>query len=328
MQAMRLVKKSVLFLLLNGVILGAVLALVSGAHRDLHLDNAETESNLLVMGGGRSPAHYGLALLGTSRGRVFSRDDNHRMVEDILERKVINLSKGGGGGLMPAELHLSYFYHLGNRVDHVVYLVDPWVFFSPINNEENDFFLRDEPFELYILWKLITGGYPSDRISSYLQMITVRDWRTISTYAAPGLTDGTLAAIDGQKLREARAHYLSKYAKDGFEKYSRFVDRINTKVKQQGGRLTYIMLPMLIPDFPGLGQVNQLLRQAARLNEHVTYFDGSDLMHDRRFFYDHMHFNKAGIAYFTRHVLGPLLQGKTPFKTDGSPSPDSGPGFF
>ena len=312
MQAKLFIKKSVLFLLLNAIILGVVLGICSGAHRDLHMDNWKTESNLLVMGGGHSPAHYGVALLGTSRGRVLSRDGNHLLVEKILDQPVINLSKGGGGGLMPAELHLSYFYHRGNQVDHVIYLVDPWVFFSPINNEENDFFLRDEPFEFYILWKLMAQGYPSNRISSYLQMITVDDWRAVSTYAAPGLTEGTIKRIDRQKLLEAREHYLSKYADNGFDRYSRYVDIINTMVKKQGGRITYVMLPMLIPDFPGMDQVDEKLRQAAQENDHVDYYNASDAMHDRRFFYDHMHFNKTGVDYFTRRVLKPVIQGKEP----------------
>lgn len=312
MQAKLFIKKSVLFLLLNAIILGVVLGICSGAHRDLHMDNWKTESNLMVMGGGHAPAHYGVALLGTSRGRVLSRDGNHLLVEKILDQPVINLSKGGGGGLMPAELHLSYFYHRGNQVDHVVYLVDPWVFFSPINNEENDFFLRDEPFEFYILWKLMTQGYPSNRISSYLQMITVDDWRAISTYAAPGLTEGTIKRIDRRKLLEAREHYLSKYVDNGFDRYSRYVDIINKMVKKKGGQITYVMLPMLIPDFPGMDQVDEKLRQAARMNDHVAYYNASGAMHDRRFFYDHMHFNKTGVDYFARRVLKPVIQGKAP----------------
>lgn len=312
MQAMLFIKKSILFLLLNAVILGIVLGIASGAHRNLHMDNWKTESNLLVMGGGHSPAHYDVALLGTSRGRVLSRDQNHQLMEKILAKKVINLSKGGGGGLMPAELHLSFFYHLGNRVDHVIYLVDPWVFFSPINNEENDFFLRDEPFELYILWKLIAEGYPSNRISSYLQMITVNDWQAISTYAAPGLTEGTIERIDQQKLLDARDHYLSKYVENGFERYSGYVDTINAMVEKEGGRITYVMLPMLIPDFPGIDQVDQKLRQVAATSTHVDYFNASKTMHDRRFFYDHMHFNKTGVGYFTQHVLDRILNGKKP----------------
>jgi hypothetical protein len=309
MELKRFLKKALIFALLNSLLLTGVLGYFSGRNRHLHMNNWETESNLLVMG---SNEHYGLALLGTSRGRVLSRDGNHRLLEKILGCKVINLSKGGGGGLMPAELHLSNFYHRGNRVDQVIYLVDPWVFFSPINNENNTFFLRDEPFELYILAKLVAQGYPMQRIASYLQMITVTDWAAVSRYEAPGLTDGTLAAIDGRKLIQAREHYRSRYAPGGFEKYSRYVDRINDLVRRHGGRITYIMMPMLIPDFPGMDQVDRKLRQAARAQPQVRYYNLADAMHDRKFFYDHMHFNKTGVDYFARNCLDPVMRGQTP----------------
>jgi len=301
--------KALVFLLLNSLLLTGVLYFFSGRNRHIRMPNWETESNLLAMGRNEN---FGLALLGTSRGRVLSRDGNHRMLEEILGRKAINLSKGGGGGLMPAELHLSYFYHRGNRADQVIYLVDPWVFFSPINNENNDFFLRDEPFELFILAKLIADRYPLDRIASYLQMIGVKDWAAISRYAAPGLTEGSLQKIDAQKIAQAREHYLSKYAPDGFERYSGYVDRINDLVARNGGRIVYVMLPMLIPDFPGMAQVDEKLRQVAAQHAHVSYYNLAESMHDTRYFYDHMHFNKTGIAHFARNCLYPVLNGEQP----------------
>lgn len=309
MLATRLIQKILIFIGLNAVLLGAALWYFSGQNRHLRLDNWETESNLLVVG---ENEHFDAALLGTSRGRVFSRDDNHQMFEEIIGQEVINLSKGGGGGLMPAELHLSFFYHRGNEADHIIYLVDPWVFFSPINNEENDFALRNEPFELFILWKLIRQGYPSNRISSYLQKIKEKDWPAITKYPAPGLTESTLKVIDQKKIDKARKHYLSKYIENGFEKYSPFVDAINALVKRNNGRITYVMLPMLIPDFPGMAQVDRKLKETARQNGHVSYYNFADTMQDRRFFYDHMHFNKTGIAYFARNCLNPILHGGVP----------------
>jgi hypothetical protein len=309
MQAKRFFIKVLIFGLLNAAILAGVLLIFSGRNRDIHLDIGDTESNLLVMGENQ---HYGVAILGTSRGRVLSRDGNHRMLEAILDERVVNLSKGGGGGLMPAELHLSYFYSRGNTVDHIIYLVDPWVFFSSINNENNDFFLRDEPFELSILWKLIADRYPPDRIFSYLQMIAVDDWAGISRYAAPGLTDGTLKTIDGEKLEKARQYYLDRYGEGNFERYSRIVDRIDALAKKNGSRITYVMLPILIPDFPGVPEVDRKLREAAAREDHVAYYNVVTAMHDRRYFYDHMHFNRTGIACFARNALYPILHGGAP----------------
>ncbi|WP_373499074.1 hypothetical protein [Desulfococcus sp.] len=315
MQAKRFFIKTAAFGLLNAAILAAVLLFFSGRNRDVRLDIDVTESNLLVMGENQ---HYGVAILGTSRGRVLSRDGNHRVLEAILGERVVNLSKGGGGGLMPAELHLSHFYSRGNTVDHILYLVDPWVFFSAINNENNDFFLRDEPFELSILWNLILEGYPQDRIFSYLQMIAVDDWAGISRYAGPGLTEGRLKTIDGAKLEEARQHYLDRYGEGNFERYSPVVDRINALAKKNGSRITYVMLPLLMRDFPGLPEVDRKLRAAAENGEHVAYVNLESAMQDRRFYYDHMHFNTAGIAWFAKNALRPILSGKAPHHMAGA----------
>lgn len=311
MQARTFLFKVAIFGLLNTAILLSVLMFFSGRNRDIQLAIADTESNLLVISENQ---HYDVALLGTSRGRVFSRDGNHQLVETLLGKRLINLAKGGGGGLMPAKLHLSYFYSRGNSVDHIFYLVDPWVFFSAINNENNTFFLRDEPFELSILWQLLIDHYPLDRVFSYLQMIAVNDWQAISHYAGPGLTDGTLKKIEGHKLKKAREYYLQRYGKDSFARYSQYVDKIDELAAENGSKITYIMLPLLIVDFPGIAEVDRKLRDAAAGNYHVTYYNMATDMQNRLFFYDHMHFNKKGIRVFTEQVIAPILDGQDPYQ--------------
>ena len=296
--------KLVVFGVLNLSILAVLLYCVSGRHRDIRLSYAESESNLLVTG---KNEHYPVVFLGTSRGRVLSRDGNHDMVEKILGRKVANLSKGGGGGLMPMDVHLSFFLNQGNTVGHVSYLVHPFFFYFSINNEQNDFFLRDEPFELFIFFKLIKDRYPLDRLSSYLQMITVTDWRKISRYAAPGLTDGTLKKIDEKKMEEARKHYLKKYDQNSFVAYGHVVDDINRLVKTHGATITYVMLPQLMRDFPGLTEVDAFLRETADREAGVFYINCASCMQDKKFYYDHMHFNKKGIEYFLKTYIRSIL---------------------
>ena len=75
MQLKRFILKALIFLVINTLILAGLLLYFSGRNRQVRMDNGETESNLLAMGTGE---HYGLVLMGTSRGRVLSRDGNHR----------------------------------------------------------------------------------------------------------------------------------------------------------------------------------------------------------------------------------------------------------
>ncbi len=297
------------FGMLNLCILIILLYSFSGRHRDIHLSYAESESNLLTYG---EMEHYQVVFLGTSRGRVLSRDGNHEMVERILNRKVANLSKGGGGGLMPAEVHLSFFLNQGNTCDHVIYLVDPFIFYSSINNENNDFFLKDEPFELFILYKLVMDRYPVDKLFSYLKMITVTDWKQISRYGSPGLTQGTLRQIDNKKIEEARSYYLNEYDQKSFIAYGHVVKDINRLVKKNKGRITYVMLPLLMKDFPGLKEVDKFLRETAASDDSVGYLNCASCMQDKKFYYDHMHFNKKGIEYFLKECILPILNGEQP----------------
>lgn len=301
--------KSCLFLVSNLLIAVALLNFFSGRHSDLRIPVARTESNIFSIQPG---VHYDVVLLGTSRGRVFSRDGNQRVVEEVLGKRVANLSKGGGGGLMPAEVHLRHFFVNGGRAGQVVYLMDPWVFFAPINNEENAFFLRDEPFELDIFLHLLGEGYPLKRLSAYLQMIPDRDWHKVSRYGEPGMAFRTLRQIDKDKQEKAREYYRKSYRGGDFDRYFSYLGKIHDLAAEHGGSLTLIMLPILMDDFPGAEQVDNALREFVHGRKDVSYFNLIGSMQDRRFFYDHMHFNRAGIEAFTRSVLRPALEGKAP----------------
>ncbi len=301
--------KLVIFVMLNLSIMAILLFCFSGRHRNIHFSYAESESNLLTYG---ENEHYPVVFLGTSRGRIFSRDGNHEMVEKILGCKVANLSKGGGGGLMPAEVHLSFFLNQGNSTDHIIYLVDPFVFYSSVNNENNDFFLRDEPFELSIFLKLIRDRYPVDRLFSYLKTITVTDWEDISQYDAPGLTKGTLRRIDEKKMEDARRVYLKEYDQKSFTAYGSVAERINRLVKKNNARITYVMLPILMKDFPGLKEVDAFLMETAAKEDGVDYYNCASCMQEIKFYYDHMHFNRLGIEYFLRNCILPIAGGEEP----------------
>ena len=294
------------FLLFNLILLFVVLIVCSGRHRNIHFPVQETESNLFSI---LPDKHYKVVLLGTSRGRVFSRDANHSLMEKTLGAEVANLSKGGGGGLMPAELHLKHFFDRGSTTDHIVYLIDPWVFFAAINNEENEFFLRDEPFELSIFLHLLKDRYPLHRLSSYLQMIPDRDWAELSRYKEPGMDKVTLKAIDPEKQEEARSYYQKTYLQGNFQRYSGYLDKIAKLAQEHDCQLTFIMLPILMDNFPGADRVDMTLQTFTGSHTRWKYYNLISTMQDRHFFYDHMHFNRRGVYEFCKGVLKPVITG-------------------
>lgn len=305
--------KTCLFLLCNLMIAAALLFFFSGRHSELRIPVAKTESNIFSIQPG---IHYDVVLLGTSRGRVFSRDGNQRVVEEILGKSVANLSKGGGGGLMPAELHVHHFFSRGGSTERIIYLLDPWVFFAPINNENNAFFLRDEPFELDIFLHLIREGYPLQRLSAYLQMIPGHDWNRISRYGEPGMAFRTLREIDTDKQERAREYYRKSYGGGDFDKYVGYLGKIHELAQKHGCSLTLIMLPILMDDFPGAEKADTAMREFVQGRKDVSYYNLIGSMQDRLFFYDHMHFNRAGIEAFSRAVLRPVVAGKKPVPVD------------
>ncbi|MBF0469006.1 MAG: hypothetical protein HQK61_09000, partial [Desulfamplus sp.] len=91
------------------------------------------------------------------------------------------------------------------------------------------------------------------------------------------------------------------------EYYSRFASDINSLAKKHKSRITYIILPILMKDFPGADQVDQKLKEISR-KEGVRYYNLIDQMHDRHFFYDHMHFNNKGVAHFTKTYLEEIIK--------------------
>jgi hypothetical protein len=108
-------------------------------------------------------------------------------------------------------------------------------------------------------------------------------------------------------MDDARRAYLKEYDQKSYTAYGPVVRRINQLVKKNNARITYVMLPILMPDFPGLNEVDVFLRETADREDGIDYFNCASCMQDINFYYDHMHFNKKGIEYFLREHMLPIL---------------------
>lgn len=272
------------------------------------LENGDTESNLLLM---PSEENIPVLIMGTSHGRVFSRFGNHPLVENLLSRKVLNLSRGGGGGVVPALMDLELFYDRGNEASLLLYFLDPWVLFSPTWNEDNfannPLFYKVEPFSFDYFARLFHHGGVS-AASRYLQARLHFDWNWF--FEEPLLekkesSDPLRAAPERLQKRLSRL-YLDGLQHWHFEKYK---DKFTTLVdlaQEHGTRVVVVMPPTMFGKEPGHADTVQYLQDLCRTRK-LAFCDYSNLIRDPNLFSDTDHLNKDGIHMFTKKYLQPIV---------------------
>jgi hypothetical protein len=69
----------------------------------------------------------------------------------------------------------------------------------------------------------ISPDYICKALSARCHPFAVTDWKQISRYGSPGLTERTLSKIDDEKMEEARQVYLKEFNQDSFIAYGHVI---------------------------------------------------------------------------------------------------------
>lgn len=288
-----------LFLSLNALIPLFFLTIIDARYT---YRNGETESNLFII-----PRHqsYDILLMGASHGRIFSRDNNHLKVEKMLSGKILNISKGGGGGIVPEKLYLSYFFERGNTAKKILYIIDPWIFYSPLWNEKN-YFLDDEPLRFSFIPSIVSTSLDKNVRIRYLTSKLSYRW-ILKKPSSSDENNRRLLRIDPLAVDKRRKSlypdglqnkYFARYKKD-LEDILRLAHNNNTSV-------IFIYPPTLLGDMPGSEEVKKLLLSYEK-TERTAFYDFSGSIKKPTFYSDHDHLNTNGIMYFTEHYLKNIL---------------------
>lgn len=260
----------------------------------------ETESNLLVM---KPDTHYDMVMLGTSHGREFSRHSNHARAENILGKTFVNLSLGHGRGIYGARIFLDYFLRIGDGADTIVYLIDPWVFYSDKWNENNDTF-SEEPLNLDFLTFIIQRKADALTIINYLKSNI--SWEQFMKAPTPD-TENTahLDAIDPDAVAKRIASlYPDGLDENTFHKYEGELNKLIETARTNHMRLIFVIPPTLLGDMPGENALKNVLTK-----DGAEWHDFSNAITDPRLYFDHDHLNTKGIVTFTENYLRSLISG-------------------
>lgn len=273
--------------------------------KDVKLDNWKTEANLPVI---EKNKYYDFILLGSSHARIFSRYNNHKRVEKLLNKNFINLSQGGDrGGIINQQTYLRYFYLRGNTAKTIVYLLDPYVFFN--NEMDTNIHLYDsEPFRLDFFYQLLINQPKNLSIlTSYLSKLLSKD-------NIPSFPKEYQVQANEDKVSSLSANILDNRIKslykDSYDDKS-FNNNLNDLIKtidmaiKNKAKVIIITPTTLLPK----QSEDDYFFKAIKIikNNKFEFYNYSNVIEDSNLYYDTDHLNTQGIITFTEDLLKPIM---------------------
>ncbi len=300
------------FISINLIVLLAALYLSSFYVQRKPYENSQTDSNLLIM---PQRSAVDLVILGTSHGRNFARKGNHERVERILGQRVLNLSVGGGGGIIPGKIALDTFYENHNTTPRIVYFIDSFVFYSRMWNEENDRFAQREPFSLSFLNRLLQYQVDPNVIRNYCREKLNYKWLT-GKPDTDRIMRKTVTPDEVSRKRQLEdTLYVDKESAFAFQRYAAKLEELVAEAQIHHSNVIFVRPPTLYGKERGENRLLLLLEQLKqKYGVEVYDYSKSMLSYDRFYqaYEDPVHLNTNGVIYFTERYLKPILKNAKP----------------
>ncbi len=293
--------KSLLLLLIN-VVLGV--AYTACLDIDSKYAPWETKSALYKI---PHAEHVGWLFLGSSHAEVFGHcPENVAYIQSMLDDDAGFLTKRGSG-VFQHRLFLEEFYRSGNRARNIVYVLDPWAFYSPHWNETMRF-IDYEPLDASLMWNLARSGVASSTLMIYARSKFTRDW--YQQRPLPPDSGSCLRKLDHRDTNLVQKS-VQRFFPDGtspehLEKYLEELRRIIVLAQSHGSELTLISTPTLLGDLPGADAVRIAIAERFEPNG-IPYHDFSNAIKDPALFHDHDHLNDDGVRHLFKTRLASLL---------------------
>lgn len=306
---------------------GAALAAINGVIAVLFLvaidvmrqyEPWETDSVLEVM---PHRTNFNAVILGTSHAYLLSRfRDNHAILERELGGRVFNMALPAAGGARPTRLLLEEFLARGNSAERLIYFIEPFVFFSPADNNQHKF-VYYEPVRPGFLLRLIRDGYPWQRVFTYVRSKFSLEWIGRRPEVMVRHDYQLSPPIDPERVRKRLASlYMEGMSSDAFNTYAQELRRIAETAAAAGMRVYLLPPPTLIGHEPGMPQLEKFIEELADRHTFV-YRDLTYAIPEPRYYYDLDHLNTMGVEHLARDLLLPILGVESPTAAAGNSKP-------
>jgi len=293
----KFVYKTIVF---NAINFSILLILLFYAHyKDINLiaTTGETESVLISM---PINTNADILIMGSSHGRMFSRNFLHDSLEQILSVKAVNISKTASG-IIPQKLYLQYFYEKNNYAKKVVFFLDPFAFYSPDWNE-NLYFLIDEPFRFDFAKIIALSNINPDVKANYIKFKYNYLWYRQKANTVPDIL-GKLDSVDAKAVDlQLNAWFRHGYNNSYLEKYfSELLEIITIFENNNVNQIYLIIPPSLMGHFKGIDELSNLVKTID--NNKIHFLNHNCIYNNPTYFYDHSHLNNKGAIKYIKEVL-------------------------
>ena len=256
----------------------------------------ETESVLLQLG---KNTQYDILMMGSSHGRIFSRNRNHEIVERVLQKKVATIAGGGGACVIPEKVFLSTFYDMKNSTNAIFYFIDPWCFYTRKYNEGYAF--RNEPLDRILLQNLKSSEIDKTIISVYEEK---KDFLNGPPKSIPIIeaNTGSLTSIDESAVeRRILNLYNGSIPEEINLKYQKTMEEI-INLAQNHKAILILILPATLYEDPKYEEILKLLQKYEQKYQ-ITLLDKSKAITGVSLYYDYDHLNSKGVEVFLEKLL-------------------------
>jgi hypothetical protein len=240
------------------------------------------------------PAHISLVILGSSRAKVFGYSELLKTTS-LLQRSCEVLAQGGAGVVNQLAM-LQLFLKKGNSADEIVYLIDPFCFYSEKFNEQSTigthipFRWGDIPLLFRLRYRLdfFLIGYVRPKLLAFKE----------------GTVETGVPSFDAAN-RIAQL-YPQGTTPETLNKYLGIFEEILKIAVARNMKLHAIVSPTLIKNEPGK---EDLIRKLIALQTVFPFElrDMSESITDQSYFRDVDHLNTKGMHLFLTRYLRPEL---------------------
>jgi len=256
----------------------------------------EVESNLHFI---NEDEQFDMVMVGISHARNFSRQTNHAITERILNKKILNLGRGGGlCGLNGQQLYLDFFFEKGNKTKEVLFVATPPLLYGTYL-DRNEAGYWDEPIRFDFSWFVLKNGNSDKRWQLY-QSFTRKlkpSWLSFKKYPNEPNTS-QLETVDSIKIEEGmKLAYPEGMKHSMLEENFQYFNKIVKTCQSNDVQLKVMIPPSVFGKWQGHDEVLAALNQRKAI-DNFEIIDLSEAIMEKEFYYDHHHLNSEGVEVF------------------------------